>query len=453
MTNNKTIYDVLGIGFGPANIAVAIAMESDEVGFKGTRLFLEAKAGSVWQEHMLFEGSDIQNNPLRDLVTPRNPRSRFGFISFLHAKNRFMKFLNTGLHHPYRIEYAQYVDWVARHFEADVRYNTHIREIQVKDDDGKPLYVLTDSDNNVYYGRTLILAPGRTPMIPPVFEQAKSNRIIHLNDYLKTMSSLPAASLERIAVVGGSQSAVEILVHLSDTHPQSELIGISRCFGYKQKDVNPFTGEVYFQEFVDLFYYANRDTKRRLQDDLRLTNYSASDADVLDALYRKMYMQEVQGKEKIIIHRSAEVQSVAAIANDKVRIGLSKLERPGILYEDVSLAIMATGFKDIGQPGDNKRGNFEPYPPLFEPLVPHMLLDEEGCLLINRNYSVTLKAYEGHSCFVNGLCESSHGMGDAGSFSLLGFRSGEIVEELNHYIFKDALPARATIIREEGAFA
>ncbi len=434
MISNEKVYDVLGIGFGPANISVAIAMESDEVGFAGTRLFLESKQGSIWQEHMLFEGSDIQNNPLRDMVTPRNPRSRFGFISFLHAKNRFMKFLNTGLHHPYRIEYAQYVAWVAEHFQKDVRYNTTVTDIQLLDDDGKPLYKLMDRDGNTYYGRTLVMAPGRTPMIPPAFTALQTDRVIHLNDYLKTMARYPAEALSRIAVVGGSQSAVEILLHLSDTHPKSELLGISRCFGYKQKDVNPFTGEVYFQEFVDIFYHADRATKRRLQDDLRLTNYSASDADVLDALYKKMYMQEVQGNEKITIHRSAHIQSALVMDENSVRIGLKKLEHPELFYEDVSLVILATGFKDIGMPDENDRGNLEPYPKLFAPVIDHIQLDDRGCLLINRNYSANLKNYAGDSCFVNGLCESSHGMGDAGSFSLLSFRSGEIVTGLNNYL-------------------
>ncbi len=434
MTSNEHVYDVLGIGFGPANISVAIAMEEDEVGFKGNRLFLEAKPASVWQEHMLFDGSDIQNNPLRDMVTPRNPRSRFGFISFLHAKKRFMKFLNTGLHHPYRLEYAQYVSWVAEQFNEYVKYNTLVTDIQLEDNNGSPLYKVTDADNNVYYSHAIILAPGRTPMIPPAFQSVQSDRVIHLNDYLKTMAKYPAEDLKRIAVVGGSQSAVEILLHLADTHPGSELLGISRCFGYKQKDVNPFTGEVYFQEFVDLFYNADTRTKRKLQDDLRYTNYSASDADVLDALYRKMYMQEVQGKEMIKIHRSAEIDSVSVDSADTVSIGLRKLERPELFQEKVSLVILATGFKDIGKPEDNDRGSMEPYPRLFEPLSGDIQLDDRGCLKINRNYSVNLKRYKGNSCFVNGLCESSHGMGDAGSFSLLSLRAGEIVNALSDYL-------------------
>ena len=66
----KTV-DVLGIGFGPSNIALAIALEE-----RSSPLdvhFIEAASGPCWQPQMLISGSDIQNNPLRDLVTPRNP--------------------------------------------------------------------------------------------------------------------------------------------------------------------------------------------------------------------------------------------------------------------------------------------------------------------------------------------------------------------------------------------
>jgi len=66
--------DVIGIGCGPANIALAIAFEELAEGLQTQ--FLEKRSSARWQEGMLIEGSNIQNHPLRDLVTPRNPRSR-----------------------------------------------------------------------------------------------------------------------------------------------------------------------------------------------------------------------------------------------------------------------------------------------------------------------------------------------------------------------------------------
>jgi len=68
------IYDIIGVGFGPANIALAIALEEECLG--GTHLFLERNAGPGWQENMMLPGSDIQNPSaarLGNAVQPAQP--------------------------------------------------------------------------------------------------------------------------------------------------------------------------------------------------------------------------------------------------------------------------------------------------------------------------------------------------------------------------------------------
>jgi L-ornithine N5-oxygenase len=52
-------------------------------------------------------------------------------------------------------------------------------------------------------------------------------------------------------------------------------------------------------------------------------------------------------------------------------------------------------------------------------------------LLVERDYQVRTQA--GLPLFLNGLCESSHGLGDAGSFSLLSLRASEILQSLKRY--------------------
>src|SRR5690242_29241 len=112
--------DVIGIGFGPSNIALAIALE--ELYPEITVLFLEGRDTPGWQPGMLLSGSDIQHHPVRDLVTPRNPRSRYGFLNYLHEEGRLFDFLNLNLPYPLRKDYARYVAWAARQFDDRVRY-------------------------------------------------------------------------------------------------------------------------------------------------------------------------------------------------------------------------------------------------------------------------------------------------------------------------------------------
>ena len=76
--HKNNCYDTIGVGFGPSNIALAIAHQ--EMKSERTIRFLEAGASPGWQLGVTIPGSDIQHNPLRDFVTPRNPRSEYGYL-------------------------------------------------------------------------------------------------------------------------------------------------------------------------------------------------------------------------------------------------------------------------------------------------------------------------------------------------------------------------------------
>lgn len=439
MKQSEVVYDVIGVGFGPANIALAIAIE--EAGQQLNPLFLEERSGPAWQPGMLFEGSDIQNHPLRDLVTPRNPRSKYTFTNFLHESGRLFEHLNLGLLMPMRVEYAQYINWAARHFDQWVRYGNRVDRIEVAHigEDIADGYQVWTTQGERYVARALVLAPGRTPYIPAAFQPVLGDRVIHLNDYLKTLDHLAKRhSLHRVAVVGGSQSAVEIMLHLSKFLPQTDVVGFTRRFGYRLKDTSPFTGEVYFPEFVRLFYHSDQKTKDKLRDDLHLTNYSAADGDVLDALYRAMYHQKIVGQQRIFVRRGAEIRDVARV-NDRVSIGFSRCEGQGMEREEFDLIVLATGFRDLGTSERQER-----CPPLFTSLLPYAKTLGDGCIQIGYDYRVDMdERLIGAPCFVNGLCESTHGMGDAGSFSLLSLRAQQIYDALTRSIKK---PSRGPLV-------
>lgn len=427
------VLDVLGIGFGPSNIALAIALE--ERASPLSVLFLESRPGPQWQPGMLFGGSDIQNHPLRDLVTPRNPRSRYTFTNFLFEHDRLFEHLNLGLTYPMRLEYAQYIAWVASHFEAQVHYERRVGEIRaVEDERLGPLYEVLCQDGERYRARSVVAGPGRTPYVPQPLAGLATPHIVHLTDYLPALARLRARLGEqrapRIAVVGGSQSAVEILLHLSEEWPQAEVLGLSRRFGYRLKDSSPFTGEVYFPEFVDLFYAADAAQKNRLRADLHLTNYAAADGDVLDRLYQRIYMNRLQGNERLQVWRCAELQG-ARLDGERVLLDVQRQDLGGVVQAlACDLVISATGFRDLGGAEHQER-----CPPLLQGLLPGLALDAQGCIQIAYDYTLRRPpGQRGGPLVLNGLCESSHGMGDAGSFSLLALRSKTIADALEQQL-------------------
>jgi hypothetical protein len=82
------ILDVLGVGFGPSNLALAIALEEQAGRATATRPvragFIERQGQFGWHRGMLITGATMQVSFLKDLVTMRNPTSDFSFIAYLH---------------------------------------------------------------------------------------------------------------------------------------------------------------------------------------------------------------------------------------------------------------------------------------------------------------------------------------------------------------------------------
>lgn len=423
---NNLPLDVLGIGFGPANIALAIAAE--ELGSTLNMAFLEKNAAAGWQDDMLLPESDIQNHPLRDLVTPRNPRSRYTFVNFLFENHRLFEHLNLPLAHPLRLEYRQYVTWVAGHFERLVRYGCHAQAIApIRSQGAISGYEVTFNHGQTVRARSLVLAPGRTPHLPAEFEGITDPRVIHFTRFLGAFNELKQRHARpRIAIVGGSQTAVELLLHVVGELPEAEVTGIHRNFGFRQKDTSPFSDEVYFPGFVDAYFHASTAHKQRLRSELLFTNYSASDRDVLDALYVHLYRNKIQNKAGLSIqHLTTVVQAKAE--QDAIALTLHHTLSGVTETRPFDLVVLATGFKDLGA-----QAPAEPYPQLLAALADDLEMTE-GALTVDLDYRVRFKNEHlaPHApLFLNGLCESSHGMGDAGSFSLLSLRSAAIVQSL-----------------------
>lgn len=422
-TPSDQIYDVIGIGFGPANIALAITLEESE--FNGTRLFLERSTKTQWQPEMMLDGSDIQNHPSRDLVTPRNPRSRYTFTNFLFEHNRLFEHLNLGLEFPLRSEFAEYIQWVAGFFSHEVTYNQTVTRIEVVTE--SDLYRVTTQTGNQYFSRSLVVAPGRTPIIPDAFNECDCKQVFHLTRYLSHITQLAEQrELKRIAVVGGSQSAIEIMLHLRHNYPQLKVINVQRGYGFRLKDTSQFSEHVYFPDFVDRYYNSSFSAKKNINRLLHSTNYSAADADVISHLYIGMYEDKLQGKNKITIKNLSEIQSCSK-KNNRYILTLRDLE--GLACEevpDLDAIVLATGFRNLG-PGEQE----ERCPAILQDLADMLDYDSRGIIRIGRDYS--LSASPGHrlpALYLNGLCESSHGYGDAGSFSLLSLRAKDIYASL-----------------------
>lgn len=425
MATTNVVYDVLGVGFGPANIALAIALDECHQPLKVR--FIEAQGQPGWQDGMLLDGSNIQNHPARDLVTPRNPRSRYSFINYLFEQGRLLEHLNLGLEFPLRKEYAQYIRWVAEHFSYCVDRNKRVESVRLVQVSRERLgFLVKSADQREYRARALVLASGRTPYVPKPFTSLKSPRVVHLTNYLPCMRAMTSQSAPTsIAVIGGSQSAVEIILDLASRFPGVRIVNYVRSFGLRLKDTSPFSEEAFLPAFTDYYYAASSASKQQLQDYVRYTNYSSVDSDVLNQLYRLIYEQRLDGCQRIFVKGNRRVTDAAdevtsvALEVEEVHTGA----RESVRFD---LVVLATGFRDIGSGEQQER-----CPPLLKDVAHYFEVDAHGALKVNKDYSLLpVDEARGPLLYLNGLCESSHGIGDAGSFSLLSLRAASIAESL-----------------------
>lgn len=424
--SEQTIFDILGIGFGPSNIAFAVAIE--ESNFDGSVLILERQKSAQWHPDMLLPGCDIQNHACRDLVTPRNPRSRYTFLNFLHEHGMLFEHLNLGIEFPLRMEYAKYISWVASFFDHWVSYGKSVVSISSVGSDSGKLFKLTTSDGSDHFGRALVVAPGRTPHIPEPFVAEQGAQVFHLTEYLARLEALEKARpIRHVCVVGGSQSAIEIVLHLRHRHPDAKITNIMRGYGYRLKDTSPFSERVYFPEFVDYYYGCDRKGKARLNSFLRLTNYSAADEDVIRELYTGIYEDRLCGRDRLVLCPNHEILACSRSA-DEISLDLLEAntgERSKL--SQIDAVILATGFNDLGTGVHQER-----LPSILRGIASELLFDEHGELHVERDYRLLPRTPADGlpPIYINGLCESSHGFGDAGSFSLLSLRSADICRSL-----------------------
>lgn len=425
---NFPIYDCIGIGFGPSNIALAIALEERDLLKKS--LFLEARNATLWQPGMLIEGTDIQHNPLRDFVTPRNPCSPYGFLSYLNDMGRLFDYLNLSAPFPPRTEYAKYVSWVAEHFLKHVEFDTVANNIEYLSNDEGELIKIKTSKGLDYYTKSLVIASGRSRHVPPEFRHLLNEDVIHSDNYLQSKKKwLTSQKKPTVAVIGGSQSAVEIILDLwGDCH----LVGISRSFGFKQKDLSPFTEYIYYPDYVDYFYNSDVGEQNSITKELWRSNYSAADHDVLNLLNFRLYEQKVMGEKEVQLFHNSIIKKIDSPSGSKKSYHIHFSDRySGVSRTaEVDGVIFATGYKNFGS--DEKQ---EHYHPLLKNIVDNLVFRADGGPDVLRSYLLNTKE-ESAPVYLNGLCESSHGFGDAGSFSLLSVRSDVIASSLQETLQK-----------------
>ncbi|MGP4086247.1 lysine N(6)-hydroxylase/L-ornithine N(5)-oxygenase family protein [Streptomyces sp. KR55] len=416
------VHDLIGIGFGPSNVAMAIALSEHNarVGRQEavTAHFFEQQPRFGWHRGMLIDDATMQVSFLKDLVTLRNPASEFSFLCYLQSKGRLIDFINHKNLFPLRVEFHDYFEWAAAKVDDMVSYGHEVVGVTpvVRDGDVEYLDVTVRSGEGlvVHRARNLVIGTGLRPLMPEGVE--RGDRVWHNSELLAKVDELEGTAPTRFIVVGAGQSAAENVAYLHRRFPQAEVCAVFSRYGYSPADDSSFANRIFDPAAVDEYFAAPENVKQQLMDYHGNTNYSVVDIDLIDDLYRQMYQEKVLGTERLRFLNVSRLTDVEETP-DKVRATVKSLVTGEETTLDADVVVFATGYSPADPLG------------LLGEVADSCLRDDTGRVRVERDYRIATDSDLRCGIYLQGGTEHTHGI-TSSLLSNTAIRVGEILDSL-----------------------
>ncbi|WP_405710818.1 lysine N(6)-hydroxylase/L-ornithine N(5)-oxygenase family protein [Streptomyces xanthophaeus] len=416
------IHDLIGIGFGPSNVAMAIALSEHNarVGRQEavTAHFFEQQPRFGWHRGMLIDDATMQVSFLKDLVTLRNPSSEYTFLRFLQSKGRLIDFVNHKNLFPLRIEFHEYFEWAAAKVDDMVSYGHQVIAVEpvVRDGVVEYLDVTARSGDEVvtHRARNLVIGTGLRPVMPEGAE--RTDRVWHNSDLLAKVEGLEGTDPSRFVVVGAGQSAAENVAYLHRRFPQAEICAVFSRYGYSPADDSSFANRIFDPQAVDEYYTAPDDIKQKLMDYHGNTNYSVVDIDLIDDLYRQAYQEKVLGNERLRFLNVSRLMGVEE-TEDGVRATIRSLVTGEEAPLDADVVVCATGYRQADALG------------LLGEVAERVHRDDRGRVRVERDYRIATDEALRCGIYLQGGTEHTHGI-TSSLLSNTAIRVGEILDSI-----------------------
>ncbi|TBV11409.1 lysine N(6)-hydroxylase/L-ornithine N(5)-oxygenase family protein [Stutzerimonas kirkiae] len=428
-TTATPTHDLIGVGFGPSNIALAIALKelSQSAGKELDSLFLDKQQHYSWHGDTLASQSELQISFLKDLVSLRNPTSPYSFVNYLKQHDRLVDFINLGTFYPCRMEFNDYLRWVAEHFADQVRYGEEVLRIEpVKSATGaiqklKLISLDSKGQEQARHTRAAVISSGGTPRIPEIFTAFKNDpRVFHHSRYLSSLERLPCTQGKpmRIAIIGSGQSGAEAFIDLHESFPNVKAEIITRASAMKPADDTPFVNEVFGPAYTDLVFTNTPEGREKHLREYHNTNYSVVDPELIEHIYGVLYRQKVSRQPRHAVLCRQQVEAAVATA-EGIELTLRDLATGQQRTHRYDAVILATGYE--------RRSHKD----LLAPLEGY-LQDYQ----VDRDYRALASPELQAPIYLQGFCESTHGLSDT-LLSVLPIRSEEIGKALYRNLGKN----------------
>ncbi|KAF2190908.1 hypothetical protein K469DRAFT_359151 [Zopfia rhizophila CBS 207.26] len=463
-TPEDELHDLVCVGFGPASLAIAVALHdaldgtdpSLEVpslrGRTPKVAFLERQQRFAWHAGMLLPGARMQISFMKDMATLRNPRSEFTFINYLFQNDRLIEFTNLNTFLPQRVEYEDYMRWCAAWFDDVVQYDQEVVKIvpERTSSNLSTISSFTVYSRNKITGklesrrtRHVVIAAGGRPNIPKPFPVGHP-KVVHSSQFshISTKILKDPNYAYNVAVVGNGQSAAEIFDFLHAHYPNARTRLLIKGGALRPSDDSPFVNEIFNPSRVDCTYSRAPALRAATITEDRNTNYGVVRLNLLEQIYETLYSQRIRygnspsaeenWPHRILTHRYVTNVSNSPVIKDGIRLHVKDQsplyfpaafgaeEREEVL--DVDAVFVATGYhRDLHETLLKDARN----------LMPGGELKGEKWQ-VSRDYRVKFenkRVSDDAGVWLQGCCESSHGLSDT-LLSILANRGGDMVKSI-----------------------
>ncbi len=421
--------ELLAVGAGPSNLGLAVALEELAPDLAENSLIIDRNPTIEWQSGLLLPWAKSQVSFLKDLVTLRNPRSRFSFLNFLKSTGRLDDFINLGQQSPYRLEISAYLNWVAESLATvRVELGRHCVAILPSRSAAGTVtgWTATLADGSEITSRYLVIATGRDPNIPPVLAGLPPDRVIHSTRYRPGIAGLQRQLPYRVALIGSSQSAAEVFRALRTDLPDSDMAWVMRSIGPSADPSSKFTNELYYPSYVDEFYDTPAEGRALIRQELYKTNYSCMTPAMLQSLYTDFYRDRLYQRQDRRLITMTEV-TAAREEDGEVILELTDRRTAAVTELRRDLVFLGTGF------------DWRP-PKLIQGLAQAIGVTS---VEVTRGYRLVTDGPAEGACYLQGINEATHGIGDS-LLSVLAHRARDItLDILEHRAGREDVPVTA----------
>jgi L-ornithine N5-oxygenase len=406
--------ELLAVGAGPSNLALAVALEELAPGLARDSLVIERDKQVSWQKGMLLPEALSQVSFLKDLVTMRNPRSKFSFLNYLHAIGRLDQFVNMGSFVPYRVELAGYLKWTAETLsQVDLELGRECVQISPVWTNGTLTGWSTQmADGDTIRSRYLVIGAGRDARVPEALQGLAQERVIHSTQYLQRITKLRKDLPYRVAVIGGGQSAAELFTAVQNDLPECKPTMVMRSIGLNYYETSKFNNEMFYASFVDDFFGSRPEARKQMLKELHHTNYSGLAPGMMDSLYRSVYLDRLNGRGRLEMITTHDIVS-ARDDGDEIVLELTDWRTGEIQELRTDLVLLGTGFSTE-------------MPTMVRHVADAIGLEE---IAVTRDYRLVIDRPSTAACYLQGVNEATHGIADS-LLSILAVRSNDILQDI-----------------------